>query len=588
MDAMRNDISESNSLFASLCGLTNFVINSAQLLTINRKLVSPEEVSVLTSLLVSGVQISRLTLCEELPSGTAAELGSAIKRSGVRALTLGSRHHKYTCIEAPELLLTAEVAANSALEQFAFENIDLDFGCTYEWFGQFAALRSLTVTLSDLRFFPTKLFKTMAAGIGRLRALESFYISRVIFADSDGDTLISNMKDLPILAELSICDTAIRAKPARQIGGLVVLGKLKKLDLHRGIITDEIASAIVDAILESPPQRQHSRIIGLQELNLSSNDIGPAGQQKIASELLLHFPRLRSLNLSDNSIGEGLSGLDAAAQSLEELDVSGCGLGGPGVESLLNSTLPTLRALRIGRNKVGDLGARTVSRFLLTHSCGRTLVELQLQENDITESGALALSVAFVGAYELRSLYMSENYIGPCGGATIIDTLNTASTMPMDMIDFAECNIGDIGASAAGRLVSHRGCSHVYLSFNEINAAGAGAIADAVAVSPCRIEYLDLHDNTFGDEGVRYLLDRIMQPRNKTVRKMQIIDNWMGVEGAMAVKRAVESPGVMYRLHAGESHGDRTAYDFLHKVLMLEDSLAAARKSILALEAFRA
>ncbi len=540
MDAMHNyapTISES-ARFASLCGVISFITNSKRLLTINWSL-TPAEVSVLTSLLTSGTGLSHLVLSERLPLDATDQLGSAISCSSstIRELSLGRRDES-AIGQTPKLLRVLATSVTPMLELLRLDGIIMCEASMCDSIGKCTGLRSLAIYLPNQCPAPPGL-----AEIGKLHALESLEIDGISFSESDAAALIATLKDLPLLSELRIRNANIKAEAARTIGNLAATGRIRKLDLHCNKIGDEGAAAIVDAILVSAKKRGCK----LQELNLGTNNIHSAGERKVA-ELVAH---LRVLNLSCNSIRYVFHKL-RAAQSLEKFDVSECRLGAAGVKSLLDTSLPKLRMLRMGQNSAGDLGAQTVSLFLLASPYGCALVKLQIQENDITEAGARELATAFVKTYALKSLRMSENPIGPRGVTAIVDALIVASTIPMCTIGFAGCNIKDDGASAVGRFISRRGCRRVYLSANDIYTTGAKAIADSIADSKFRTQVLDLGYNALGDEVVTYLLDKVTQPPDRSVRELDITHTGMvSVKGAMAVKRAVETSDVLSRLHTG-------------------------------------
>ncbi len=143
----------------------------------------------------------------------------------------------------------------------------------------------------------------------------------------------------------------------------------------------------------------------------------------------------------------------------------------------------------------------------------------------------------------------------------------------MNKISLRGCCIGDAGAKAVGRLIARRGCRSVKLDANSIHAPGAKAIADSIAVSACTVQDLDLSENVPGPEGVKYLLDKMMfihqkqpSPRNRGVRELGIVNTRMGMEGAMAVKRAVEAHNVLDHLRAGEHSADEKADKILKGV----------------------
>ncbi len=282
---------------------------------------------------------------------------------------------------------------------------------------------------------------------------------------------------------------------------------------------------MVDAILGST-------VCKLQMLNLNGNQIGSVGGQKVI-ELLKRSPHLRVLDLSNNPVGSVLHQLKTASRSLEELTVRNCDLDPHGIESMLDSS-HALRVIRIGENPTaGDLGAKAIARFVAS-SGGRTLVELRMEDNGVEVAGALALAGSFVKAYALRQLDMTGNVIGPRGAAAIMDALTTASTMPMDTINFSGCMIG----------------------------------------APCRIQVLDLSSNPIGDNGVKYLLEKVTlnipQQKGRTVGELNIVGIQMGVEGAMAVKQAVEAHDVLGLLRASAENHDEKADGILKDAKLWE------------------
>ncbi len=567
--------------FSALCSLTSFVTNSKSVLKINWKL-TPTEVSVLCSLIASGISVSQFALQSELPPDTANSLGSAIKYIGtIHTISLSSRNECEEGNQAPELLRALSAAASSALEQ-----LSINFLCiTSKWltnnsFSQFTALRSLTIKTREVCPIPL-----LATRIGQLRTLESLHIALLQHSDSDADVLFVALKGLPLLADLSICCSGLGEKAGRPIGSLVALGRLRKLVLDYNRLGNEGISTMVDEILSSS-SRKNSCV--LQQLGLVWASIGPTGGIKLA-ELIAHSPHLRVLNLSKNNMNETAANalfkaIRLRAQSLEELNASDCELGPRGALPLLldaSRAFPALRTLDVGRNEEGDLGAHALAQFLLV---GCRLAELQIQYQGITETGALELAGALAKVYTLRSIFMRGSPLGPRGAVAIFDALSEASTMPMNTIDFAACEIGDDGASAAGRLILHRGCRNVHLSRNEIQATGAKAIVDSAAISPtCVINLLNLSRNPIGDEGVKRVLDKIMQSRRRLVHKLDIGCIQIGVKGAMAIKLAVETYGVPFWMRVTKPDSDAEAGKILDEVVNWERDSKSSWAAILEL-----
>ncbi len=539
-------IIESDPMFSSLCSLASFVTNSEAVITIPEKLTS-DEVSVL-SLLIATSQAEYLSIWDDLPLGTATQLASAISTSTTLCkLSLGrSMAIRYS---APEVfrMLTAAAANSAKLEQLSIYYLSINDWHESSSLERFSALSSLTIRADGTR---SQAIPPLIASIGKLRVLESLSLQRILFTNLGVERLTETLKTLPLLSELSIRHAMFTA--ARPIGNLVAMGKIRKLDLKGNRIDAKEITAMVDAILAC------RRKTILEKLNLSYNGFGLEGERKVA-ELAACSPRLRVLNVKANYIYETFLNA-AAAQSLEKLNVYGCALRPRAVNSILDTphAFPALRALKMYNDNLDDLSARSISRFILA-SGWRTLRNLDMNWSHITEAGALELAPAFSKAYLIQTIGISGSLIGPRGAAAILDALAAASTAPMDRIDFERCQIGDAGAEAVGRLIARRGCRLVGLEDSQIHAPGAKGIADSLAISAfvCNMETMVLDNNPIGDEGVRYLMDALVTAQQAKQSKQRIrgaLELRMetiefGVEGAMAVKRMMETPP-----HGADAH----------------------------------
>ncbi len=513
-----NSGSGSPDAFSSLCGFSSFVTNSDSVLTLSQEL-TPGEVSVLSSLLVSGAEISHLVFCKELPHGTGTQLGAAMKCSRtLHKLTLGpDRREQEDPALVPELLHAVEVSANPALKQLITRR-GMD-ATEFNSFAGFISLRRLAIMSGGMVNIPS-----LAAGIGKLRLLESLHIRGIMFGDTDGETLVAVLKDLPLLTELGIHKARDAEKAVKSIGRLVALGRITSLSFENAGLDDGAIYALRDAIVASQQQRECQ----LQRFSLRGNCFNPKSGQKGVAGLVAHLPHLRTLNVHSNSLDESFGkALRPSARSLEELDISECGLGPAETASVLEALhdFRALRVLKMGYNDPGDLGSRALSQ-LLPISCGQVLIELRMESSHITEAQAMEFSPAFSKFYMLQHIYLSNNDdIGPKGGAAIMDALNSASKVPMETIQAERCNIGDEGAAAVGRLIMGRGCKAMYLANNSIEFAGAKSIADAVVVSACTVEYIGLEYNQLSDEGMQYFLDKLAKQGNTNVRKYNIEGN---------------------------------------------------------------
>lgn len=567
---------------AALCGLASFVTNSREVLKIDWKL-TPTEAAVVCSLLAQ-TEISSLAVQEDLPPGAGTRLGEALLDSKIIALTL--EYYCEDCIRPTSELLRmlAANASKAAIEELSIHHLQMPDGRRCNLFGEFTALRRLSVSTDDTSRCCTPL---LIEGISKQRALESLCIRGIKFSDSDAEALVAALKPLPLMTDLTVSNADLGAKTARPIGDLVARGRIKKLNLCGNRLEDEGASAMVNAILRSPRGIR----CNLRELNLRGCGIGQAGGRKVVAELVAGSPRLTKLDLSENCIGETSRPLNA--RSLEELDLVGCQLGPRGVESLLGKAtrLPALKALRMGWNGAGDMGIRAIGRLLLRSGSGHiALRELLVGHNDITEAGALELAGVLSRIYTLESIDLGENQIGARGATAILRVLAAMSASPMDTIRFRECEIGDVGAAAVALVISRRGCRFVLLSDNGISAAGAKAISDSVRECSATMSVLDLSCNPIGDVGVSYLLDGILaswqqNSQNRRVRELNIARTRMGVKGAMAAKRVVEAHDAIGLLWVSKHSGDEKADRIMEGVETWEcGSTKSARRTAAVLE----
>ncbi len=547
------DIAANPGSLELLCNLTSFVVNDSEsMFTFSTKLTLGE-VSVLSSLLVSGSEIEYLGLYEELPVGTGAALGEAIKRSGrTSSLSVCNPFSMPT----PELSRLLAVSPGPALEQLKISHFVIDDECMNRLCSS-KSTRLLSLTIESTQFNVT----LFSRWISSLQALKSLTITRATLLPSTAETLIAALKELPALTDLGLLCIDIGEGNLRQLGGSF-FGKLQKLVLYNNKkLGDKEASAIVDMVLSS----RKPRGCKLQELDLNSNSITSAGAHKI-SELITFSTRLRCLDLGCNPIADGITpkALQSCADSLRELRAVECKLGPRGIASLLAPDLRALTTLWISDNGLGDLGATTVARFLLRHG-RRTLEELWIDQNGIKEAGALELAKGFAGSYALLSIKVNGNQFGPCGSAALLDALATVSTEPMRDIDFLDCEAGDHGAEAVGRLIMRRGFRRATLNYNSIKVRGAKAIADSIGSSAAIISKLELFKNTLGDEGITYLMSQIAR-KNKSVRILGVDLCDIGVKGAMAIKQAMKVQGTMEELLYNGGVDDAKAKAILDEV----------------------
>ena len=142
-----------------------------------------------------------------------------------------------------------------------------------------------------------------------------------------------------------------------------------------------------------------------------NNDIGDAGTVALAAAL-----RMAGENDNDRD------------HILEELDLSSCNVGDAGAEALalaMASSPNCLRRLDLSNNKITDAGSKALGRALVDarHISGTTFEELILDNNDVGNEGAAALADAFacgaVKSISLRSLSVRAQGTAAFGKAIV-------------------------------------------------------------------------------------------------------------------------------------------------------------------------
>jgi uncharacterized protein (TIGR02996 family) len=161
-------------------------------------------------------------------------------------------------------------------------------------------------------------------------------------------------------------------------------------------------------------------IHGVHRLDLSGNDIHPAGAEALASRHRLRS--LTALTLNHNALGD--DGADALVtrnssplDGLRELSLAGNGIGPAGMRALLGlRCLPTLTRLELDNNRLGADGA-----YLITsHPALAGLTHLGLGRNRLGPAGVENL-VALPILPRLTRLDVSGNGIGVRGVQALLD-----------------------------------------------------------------------------------------------------------------------------------------------------------------------
>jgi len=322
----------------------------------------------------------------------------------------------------------------------------------------------------------------------------------------------------PLARTLDLSARGLGDDEVRSLADNPALQSVTRLDLSR----NEIGNAGLEALARSP------HLAGLEHLDLSSNRLSSAGLEMFTASR--GTGRLRSLRLANNGIGaRGAEALAASRLPLVDLDLSGNDLGPAGVSALADSeTLEQLVSLGLAGNHIGPQGvaALAVSPRL------RRLRILDLGHNGIGPSGAAAVALS-AHMRTLRTLKLGRNALGREGlqlllTSTTLDdlheldlsgnTLGAAGAMflaaspfvrRLESLDLSDDALGDAGVAALLGSPHLGGLRTLVLAQNGTTAAGAGLLASA----PPQLESLDLSDNPLGDGAAAPIADALQRLR---------------------------------------------------------------------------
>uniref|UniRef100_A0AAR2LUA2 NACHT domain-containing protein n=1 Tax=Pygocentrus nattereri TaxID=42514 RepID=A0AAR2LUA2_PYGNA len=248
---------------------------------------------------------------------------------------------------------------------------------------------------------------------------------------------------------------------------------LQKLQLSFCSITEEGYAALASALKSNPSSH-------LMELDLTGNDPGDTGVQKIIKLLDDPNSKLKKLRLLKSSTAEEVC--DSLTKVL-------------GINPLL------LRELDLSGKLQGDSEMKKISDLLEDSHCRPN--KLLLNKNSITMKGCAALSSALCSnPSHLIELDLSDNLLGTSGVKKICEMLKNPQSV-LQKLQLSFCSITEEGYAALGSALKSNRSSHL-------------------------IE-LDIRGNNPGDTGVKKLVDLQDDP-NSNLKKLRLLNSSMAEE----------------------------------------------------------
>ena len=292
------------------------------------------------------------------------------------------------------------------------------------------------------------------------------------------------------------------------------------LDVHRSLqccgnsLGNKGVSAISCALRVVMPR--------LTSLELSGNCLGEAGACSLAA-VLAKLPELRSLDLSENPLGDAGLGVIAAAlrfvpklTSISLRCTTGVTTEGAIAISQALVALRHLHSLDLSENELGSLdesGLHPHLRLLTQAISSMPLLEtLKLQRNFIDETSSSHLVSALVNTQKLRFFDYSRNSLGDAGATSLAVVLGSLPLL--DTLLLSHNSIGVAGAVAiANAVVSCEHLKSLSMSSNPVLDSGALALSNAICTLRA-LEEVDLSALVVGDLGVSSLLSSLSQLSN--------------------------------------------------------------------------
>lgn len=327
--------------------------------------------------------------------------------------------------------------------------------------------------------------------LGSIPALTQLSLTNTRIGDGGAAALANALSTHTGLTDLAVMASGLGDDAARALAkALMRMPGLTRLSLNNNSIGNEGAKALAE-VLSTLPSMTH--------LDLSLNCIADIGTRALA-EVLRSIPQLTLLDLSGNNVldegAERLADALPGVPGLISLYLFNNAIGPQGAIALASvlPSIPRLTALAVSSNRLGAEGAKALGRAL--RGVPR-LEHLDLRANNIGAEGIGAL--ALESTPQLMSLDAAENRIGDDGAKRLSKALHCIPRLTR--LELGWNNIGLKGINALAGFLHHVPClAHLGLGGNGIGPGGSKGLARAMGNTPC-LERLELTGSGIGAEG---------------------------------------------------------------------------------------
>ncbi|XP_010546815.1 PREDICTED: RAN GTPase-activating protein 2 [Tarenaya hassleriana] len=249
---------------------------------------------------------------------------------------------------------------------------------------------------------------------------------------------------------------------------------------------------------------------------------------------------LRSLNLSDNAMGEkGVRAFESLLKSqscLEDLYLMNGGISEEAARAVceLIPSTEKMRVLQFHNNMTGDEGAVAIaevvkrSPLLENFRCSSTRIDLE---------GGIALSEALKTCTHMKKLDLRDNMFGAEAGVSLSKALSSFGSLTEVYLSYL--NLEDKGAIAIANALglSAPSLEVIEMAGNDITVEAAPAIASCV-VAKQRLNRLILAENELKDEGCVQIA-RSLEEGHSELQYVDMSSNYIRRVGARVLASVV-------------------------------------------------
>ncbi|XP_073793397.1 uncharacterized protein isoform X1 [Danio rerio] len=427
-----------------------------------------------------------------------------------------------------------------------------------------------------------------------------------------------------LLKELNLSDRELGDTRVNQLSDLLQDKhcQINTLMLKNNRITAEGCADLMSAFNSNPSH--------LTELNLSVNELGDLGVEKICPLLENTLCRLEKLNLSDCSItGQSYETLASVLRSnlyLKELDLRGNDPGKSGVKKFIDflqegsCKLQIIRFLKspdaeeaceyltkdlvinplllteldLSKVKLGHLDGEKFSAFLMdSHN---KVEKIKLNNCKLTEKSCSVLAAVLSSKTILKEMNLNNSRLLDSGVRKICEGLKNPvcelkilkllspaadeacsfvavhvgeNPLLLKELNLSNYELGDPRVNQLSALLQDKHCklNTLILSDCSISEEGYKALASALRSNPSHLIELDLRGNDPGQSGVKELTELLQDP-HCTLKTLRLLRNLAAEEGCQYLTGVVgKNPLLLKELNLSDHQLGNTRVNQLSALL---------------------